>query len=57
MARLEIEECVRLAMTQQETSELVGTGGDTIMRLLSEFGRHDLPELKGSTLIIHSRPR
>ncbi|MFZ0686816.1 MAG: Crp/Fnr family transcriptional regulator [Terriglobales bacterium] len=47
---------VRLAMTHEEISQLVGTSRETITRLLSEFRRHDLAELKGSMLIIHNHP-
>ena len=47
---------VRLAMTHEEISQLIGTSRETITRLLSEFRRHDLAELKGSTLIIRNRP-
>jgi CRP/FNR family transcriptional regulator, cyclic AMP receptor protein len=47
---------VRLAMTHEEISQLVGTSRETITRLLSDFRRHDLAELKGSTLIIRNRP-
>ncbi|MFZ0798427.1 MAG: Crp/Fnr family transcriptional regulator [Terriglobales bacterium] len=47
---------VRLAMTHEEISQLVGTSRETITRLLSEFRRNDLAELKGSTLVIHNRP-
>ena len=47
---------VRLAMTHEEISQLVGTSRETITRLLSEFRRHDMVELKGSMLIIHNRP-
>jgi len=47
---------VRLAMTHEEISQLVGTSRETITRLLSEFRRNDLAELRGSTLIIHNRP-
>jgi CRP-like cAMP-binding protein len=32
------------------------TSRETITRLLSEFRRNDLAELKGSMLIIHNRP-
>jgi len=46
---------VRLAMTHEEISQLVGTSRETITRLLSEFRRNELAELKGSTLIIHNR--
>ncbi len=47
---------VRLAMTHEEISQLVGTSRETITRLLSEFRRNDMAELKGSTLIIHNHP-
>jgi CRP/FNR family transcriptional regulator, cyclic AMP receptor protein len=47
---------VRLAMTHEEISQLVGTSRETMTRLLSEFRRNDLAELKGSMLIIHNRP-
>ena len=47
---------VRLAMTHEEISQLVGTSRETITRLLSEFRKNELAELKGSTLIIHNRP-
>jgi len=47
---------VRLAMTHEEISQLVGTSRETITRLLSEFRRNETAELKGSTLIIHNRP-
>jgi CRP/FNR family cyclic AMP-dependent transcriptional regulator len=45
---------VRLAMTHEEISRLVGTSRETITRLLSEFRRNDLAELMGSMLIIHN---
>jgi CRP/FNR family transcriptional regulator len=47
---------VRLAMTHEEISQLVGTSRETITRLLSEFRRNEMAELKGSTLIIHNQP-
>jgi CRP/FNR family transcriptional regulator len=43
-------------MTHEEISQLIGTSRETITRLLSEFRRHDMVELKGSMLIIHNRP-
>jgi CRP/FNR family transcriptional regulator len=46
----------RLAMTHEEISQLVGTSRETITRLLSEFRKNEMVELKGSTLIIHDRP-
>lgn len=46
---------VRLAMTHEEISQLIGTSRETITRLLSEFRRNSMAELKGSMLIIHNR--
>jgi CRP/FNR family transcriptional regulator len=48
---------VRMALTHEEISQLVGTSRETITRLLSEFRRKQMAELKGSTLIIHNRPK
>ena len=47
---------VRLAMTHEEISQLVGTSRETITRLLSEFKKNAMVELKGTMLIIHDRP-
>lgn len=47
---------VRLAMTHEEISQLIGTSRETITRLLSEFRKNATAELKGSMLIIHNRP-
>jgi CRP/FNR family transcriptional regulator len=47
---------VRLAMTHEEISQLIGTSRETITRLLSEFRRNEMAELRGSTLIIHNHP-
>jgi len=45
----------KLSMTHEEISQLIGTSRETITRLLSEFRRKDLAELRGSTLIIWNR--
>jgi len=47
---------VRLAMTHEEISQLVGTSRETITRLLSEFKKNEMAELRGSMLIIHNHP-
>jgi CRP/FNR family transcriptional regulator len=47
---------VRLAMTHEEISQLIGTSRETITRLLSEFRKNELAELRGSTLIVRNRP-
>jgi len=45
-----------LAMTHEEISQVVGTSRETITRLLTEFKRKDMVELKGSRLTIRNRP-
>ncbi|MGA7293975.1 MAG: Crp/Fnr family transcriptional regulator [Terriglobales bacterium] len=47
---------VRLAMTHEEISQLIGTSRETVTRLLSDFRRKEMAELKGATLIIHNHP-
>jgi CRP/FNR family transcriptional regulator, cyclic AMP receptor protein len=46
----------RLALTHEEIAQLTGTSRESITRILSEFRRKDVVELKGSTLIIHNKP-
>jgi CRP/FNR family transcriptional regulator len=46
---------VRMAMTHEEISQVIGTSRETITRLLSEFRRNELAEIKGSMLIIHNQ--
>jgi CRP/FNR family transcriptional regulator, cyclic AMP receptor protein len=47
---------VRLVLTHEDISQLIGTSRETITRTLSEFRKREIVELKGSTLIIHNRP-
>jgi len=46
----------RLALTHEEMSQVVGTSRETITRLLSEFKKKDMVELRRSTLTICDRP-
>jgi CRP/FNR family cyclic AMP-dependent transcriptional regulator len=46
----------RFALTHEEIAQLTGTSRETITRILSEFRKQDIAELKGSTLIIHNKP-
>jgi CRP/FNR family transcriptional regulator, cyclic AMP receptor protein len=46
----------RLAMTHEEIAQIMGTSRESITRILSEFRRKDVAELKGSTLITHNKP-
>jgi CRP/FNR family cyclic AMP-dependent transcriptional regulator len=45
----------KLALTHEEISQLIGTSRETITRILSEFRKMDIAELKGSTLIIRNK--
>jgi CRP/FNR family transcriptional regulator len=45
----------KLTLTHEEISQVVGTSRETITRLLSEFKRKDMVELKGTTLTICNR--
>jgi len=45
-----------LALTHEDIAQLTGTSRETITRILSEFRKKDIIELKGSTLIIHNKP-
>jgi CRP/FNR family transcriptional regulator len=46
----------KLTLTHEEISQLVGTTRETITRLLSDFRKRELAELRGSTLVIHNKP-
>ena len=46
----------RLAMTHTDIAQIVGTSRETIVRILSEFRKKEIVELKGSTLTIHNKP-
>jgi CRP/FNR family cyclic AMP-dependent transcriptional regulator len=47
---------VRLVLTHEEISQLVGTSRETITRTLSELRQKDIVELKGSTLTVRNKP-
>ena len=46
----------RLAMTHVDIAQTLGTSRESITRILSEFRKKEIVELKGSTLIIHDEP-
>jgi CRP/FNR family cyclic AMP-dependent transcriptional regulator len=46
----------RLALTHEEIAQITGTSRETITRILSEFRKKDIVELKNSTLTIHDKP-
>jgi CRP/FNR family transcriptional regulator, cyclic AMP receptor protein len=45
-----------LALTHEDIAQLTGTSRESITRILSEFRKKDIVELKGSTLTIHNKP-
>ena len=45
----------RLALTHEEIAQLTGSSRETITRILSEFRKKDIAELKNSTLTIHNK--
>ena len=47
---------VKLVLTHEDIAQLTGSTRETITRILSEFRKRDIVELKGSTLIIHDKP-
>jgi CRP/FNR family transcriptional regulator len=47
---------VRLTFTHEEIAETIGTTRETVSRLFSEFKRKQFVQVKGTTLVIRSRP-
>lgn len=45
----------RLALTHEDIAQLLGTSRETITRILSEFRKKEIAELKGSNLVIHDK--
>ena len=51
------EDCkVRLSLTHDEISQIIGTSRETVTRVLAEFRKKRFAVLKGSTLTIHNKP-
>jgi CRP/FNR family transcriptional regulator len=46
----------RLALTQEDIAQLIGTCRETITRTLSDFRKKGIVELRGASLIIHDKP-
>ena len=43
-------------MTHVDIAQTLGTSRESITRVLTEFRRKDIAELRRSTLIIHNKP-
>jgi CRP/FNR family transcriptional regulator, cyclic AMP receptor protein len=46
---------VKLTLTHEEIAEMIGTTGETVSRLFSEFKQKQLMQRKGANLVIRSR--
>ncbi|HUO84044.1 MAG TPA: Crp/Fnr family transcriptional regulator [Thermoanaerobaculia bacterium] len=46
---------LKLTMTHQEISQMIGTSRETVTRLFGEFKEKKILSIKGSTLMIHRR--
>ncbi len=46
---------VKLPLTHEEISQLIGSSRETVSRTLAEFKKNRVAELKGSTLMIHDK--
>jgi CRP/FNR family cyclic AMP-dependent transcriptional regulator len=49
------EQRVKVALTHEEISQLIGASRETVTRTLSEFKKNKLMEFKGATLFIRNR--
>lgn len=47
---------IKLALTHEEMAQLVGTSRETVTRVLSEFRKQQIAQLRGSTLLIRNKP-
>lgn len=47
---------VKLALTHEEIAQLIGASRETVTRTLSDFKRHRMIELNGSTLALKNKP-
>lgn len=46
---------IKLALTQGEIAEVIGTTRETVARLFADFKRKRLLQVRGATLVIHNR--
>jgi CRP/FNR family transcriptional regulator len=47
---------IKLALTHEEIAQLVGTSRETVTRVLSDFRKQQIAQLRGSTLLIRNKP-
>lgn len=46
---------IKLPLTQEEIAEVIGTTRETVTRLFADFKKKQLLDVRGATLVIHSR--
>jgi CRP/FNR family transcriptional regulator len=47
---------IKVALTHEEIAQLVGTSRETVTRVLSDFRKQQIAQLRGSTLLIRNNP-
>lgn len=47
---------IKMTLTHEEIAEMIGTTRETVSRLFSDFKKKQLLQVKGSTLVLRSRP-
>jgi CRP/FNR family transcriptional regulator, cyclic AMP receptor protein len=47
---------IKISLTHEEIAQLIGTSRETVTRVLSEFREKKIAQLRGSTLMILSKP-
>jgi CRP/FNR family transcriptional regulator, cyclic AMP receptor protein len=47
---------IKMTLTHEEIAEMIGTTRETVSRLFSDFKKRQLLQVKGSTLILRSKP-
>jgi CRP/FNR family cyclic AMP-dependent transcriptional regulator len=55
-ANSNVDSKVKLSLTHDEISQIIGTSRETVTRTLAEFRRRRFAILKGSTLTIQNNP-
>ena len=47
---------IKIALTHEEIAQLVGTSRETVTRVLGDFRKQQIAQLRGSTLLIRNKP-
>jgi CRP/FNR family cyclic AMP-dependent transcriptional regulator len=47
---------IKIALTHEEIAQLVGTSRETVTRVLGDFRKQQIAQLRGSTLLIRDKP-